>query len=221
MPKISFYTRIFNTKLRFKVLKHLLKSNFASGYQSSFWKRYPPCVLHFCLPDQPDCHDVPDHCWNCCSQQVWKKLLNKTKYFRLRLTDEVGTEILETDLRLTRDWPGTDLRQTYERKMKIQCLSLRQTCADRRTDRQSDTLSSWRSQKLTQDGEYHSHCRWWAELAQEHNSGHRSQQCHDHRDEIQHVMSVIELRRVLILETKKCYWYMIHSLTKAKGKHFK
>ena len=36
---------------------------------------------------------------------------NKTKYFRLRLSDEVGTER-----------PETDLRQTYERKMKIQCF---------------------------------------------------------------------------------------------------
>ena len=33
---------------------------------------------------------------------------NKTKYFRLCLSDEVGTER-----------PETDLRQTYERKMKI------------------------------------------------------------------------------------------------------
>ena len=40
----------------------------------------------------------------------------KTKYFRLRLSDKVGTER-----------PETDLRQTDERKMKIQCF--RAPCA--------------------------------------------------------------------------------------------
>ena len=67
-------------------------------------------------------------------------ILNKKKYFRLRLSDEVGTE--------------RDLRQTYERKMKIQ--SFRQVFAGqttlqqthRQTDRKSDSLSSWRSQKI-------------------------------------------------------------------------
>ena len=41
----------------------------------------------------------------------------------------------ETDLRLTWDWPETDLRLTYEGKMKIQCLQ--QLCA-RRTDRRTE-----------------------------------------------------------------------------------
>ena len=73
---------------------------------------------------------------------------NKTKYFRLRLSDEVGTERPETDLRLTWDWPKTDLgltwdwpetdlRQTYERKMKIQWLIA--LCAGR-TDRRTEWL---------------------------------------------------------------------------------
>ena len=35
----------------------------------------------------------------------WTQIFNKTKYFRLRLSDEVGTERSETDLRLTWDWP--------------------------------------------------------------------------------------------------------------------
>ena len=38
-------------------------------------------------------------------KKVWLKV-NKTKYFRLRLSDEVSTERPETDLRL----PKTDLR---------------------------------------------------------------------------------------------------------------
>ena len=42
-------------------------------------------------------------------QRVFNK---KTKYFRLRLSNEVGTERPENDLRLTWDWPETDLRQT-------------------------------------------------------------------------------------------------------------
>ena len=61
-----------------------------------------------------------------------KLILNKANYFRLRLSDELGTERPQRDLRDTWDWPETDLRQTYERKMKIQCF--RQTCV-RRTDR--------------------------------------------------------------------------------------
>ena len=68
--------------------------------------------------------------------------VNKTKYFRLRLSDEVGTERPETDLRLTWDWPETDvtdLRQNYERKMKIQYF--RQTY-DGRTDEDCDSLGS-------------------------------------------------------------------------------
>ena len=67
----------------------------------------------------------------------WKSYSNKMKYFRLRLSDEVGTERLETDLRLTQEWPETDLRQTYGRKMKIQ--SYRQTCAGK-TDGRTDWL---------------------------------------------------------------------------------
>ena len=47
--------------------------------------------------------------------------VNKTKYFKLRLSDEVDRVRPETDQR------QTDLRQTYERKMKIQ--SFRQVCA--------------------------------------------------------------------------------------------
>ena len=42
---------------------------------------------------------------------------NKTKYFRLHLSDEVSTERPETDLRLTWDWPEkpqTDLRGTSD-----------------------------------------------------------------------------------------------------------
>ena len=39
-------------------------------------------------------------------------LINKTKYFRLRLTDEVSSK---RDLRETWDWPETALRQTWER----------------------------------------------------------------------------------------------------------
>ena len=41
---------------------------------------------------------------------------NKTKYFMLRLSDEVGTERPETDLRLTSDWPDndTDLRLAWD-----------------------------------------------------------------------------------------------------------
>ena len=49
-------------------------------------------------------------------------ILNKTKYFRLRLSDEVSTERPETDLRLPWDchetdpwdWPETDLRLTWD-----------------------------------------------------------------------------------------------------------
>ena len=52
---------------------------------------------------------------------------NKTKYFRLHLSDEVGTER-----------PKTDLRQTYERKMKIQCF--RALCPGQ-TDRQTDRVT--------------------------------------------------------------------------------
>ena len=40
--------------------------------------------------------------------------INKTKYFRLRLTDEVGTERSETDLRLIKDWPETNLKMTWD-----------------------------------------------------------------------------------------------------------
>ena len=59
--------------------------------------------------------------------------INKTKYFRLRLSDEVGTERPETDLRLTRDWPETDLWE----KDVIQCF--RALCAPQ-TDRQTEWL---------------------------------------------------------------------------------
>ena len=49
-----------------------------------------------------------DHIWWASSR------LNKTKYFRLRLSDDVGTERPETDLRLTWDWPETDLRLPWD-----------------------------------------------------------------------------------------------------------
>ena len=39
---------------------------------------------------------------------------NKTKYFRLCLTDEVSSERPKGDLRLTWDWPETDLRLTWD-----------------------------------------------------------------------------------------------------------
>ena len=40
--------------------------------------------------------------------------LNKTKYFRLRLTDEVSSERPKEDLRLTWDQSETDLREKDE-----------------------------------------------------------------------------------------------------------
>ena len=72
-----------------------------------------------------------------------EKNYNKTKYFRLRLYYEVSKRAYR-DLRLTLDSPETDPRQIYERKMRIQCF--RQVCAGQ-TDGQTDSLSSWRSQK--------------------------------------------------------------------------
>ena len=39
---------------------------------------------------------------------------NKTKYFRLRHTDEVRSERPKRDQRLTWDWPETDLRLTWD-----------------------------------------------------------------------------------------------------------
>ena len=68
-------------------------------------------------------------------------LIIKTKFF-LSVSniskDEVflALSVWRSRHRETWDWPETDLRQTYGRKMKIQCF--RQTCA-RRTDTQSDT----------------------------------------------------------------------------------
>ena len=73
---------------------------------------------------------------------TYKHTTNKTKYFKLHLSDEVRTERPETDLRLTWDlW----------KKMKIQCF--RALCAgqtDRQTDRRTDSVTPWapwRSQK--------------------------------------------------------------------------
>ena len=56
-------------------------------------------------------------------------LINKTKYFRLRLYYKVSKR------------PYSDLRQSYERKMKIQCF--RQFMPNRRTD----IVTTWAKKK--------------------------------------------------------------------------
>ena len=49
---------------------------------------------------------------------------NKTKYFRLRLTDEVSSERSKRDLKETWDWPGTDLRLTWDVRLTWDWLVL-------------------------------------------------------------------------------------------------
>ena len=83
--------------------------------------------------------------------------LNKTKYFRLRLTDEVSSdrpkrEIWDwpgTDLALTWHWPGTDLGQTWDRPETDLRLTWDWPETDLRLtwDRQSDSLGSFTEPK--------------------------------------------------------------------------
>ena len=70
---------------------------------------------------------------------------NKTKYFRLRLTDEVRSERPKRDLGLTWNWPGTDLRQIWDRPMRERWRfsALDKLVPDRRTDRRTDRLTPW------------------------------------------------------------------------------
>ena len=62
--------------------------------------------------------------------------------------DPVSLTLEETDLRQTWDWPETDLRQNRTMRERWRFSSLEHLVPDGRTDRQTDTLSSWRSQKV-------------------------------------------------------------------------
>ena len=59
-----------------QVQAHCLKYVFASGHQGKVWQGNTLGLLHLRFPHQSDCDDVPDHCWNCCPQQV-KSILIK------------------------------------------------------------------------------------------------------------------------------------------------
>ena len=81
---------------------------------------------------------------------------NKTKYFRLRLTDEVRSERPKRDLRLTWDWPETDLRLTWDwpetymrEKDEDWELWTNFHWIDRQTNKHLHFLRTWRSQKWT------------------------------------------------------------------------
>ena len=68
-------------------------------------------------------------------------LQNKTKYFRLRLTDEVSSERPQRDLRVTWDCPETDLRLTWDWPMRERW---RFSALDKLVpDRQTDRLTPW------------------------------------------------------------------------------
>ena len=67
---------------------------------------------------------------------TYKHTTNKTKYFKLHLSDEVRTERPETDLRLTWDWP-----ETYEKRWRFSALE--HFVLDRQTDKQTDGQTVW------------------------------------------------------------------------------
>ena len=103
--------------------------------------------LSVCLKPGPNCpkyrEEFREHPWHSKLLRIEK---NKTKYFRLRLSDEVSTERPETDLRLTWDWLETDLKSSWRNRcQKLQNKSSRQTRTGRtneRTDGDCDSLSS-------------------------------------------------------------------------------
>ena len=103
-------------------------------------------------------------------------LCNKTKYFRLRLTDEVSSERPKRDLRETWDWPETDLRLTWDwpetdhrptqTALRWRLYALDKLVPDGQTDRQTDKVTPWapwRSQKqaLQSSCELIRQRTWW------------------------------------------------------------
>ena len=147
---------------------------YSAGNKANWIIMFSPqlSVLHHCY--RVTCIHISDieqmgFTWVWKNMFLWTK--NKTKYFRLRLTDKVISEIPKRDLRLTLEWPGTDQGWTWDwpkTDLRLTCdrpetdlnrpetdLRLTQTTLrwrlrpldnfvpNRRTDRQTYTQTEW------------------------------------------------------------------------------